>query len=294
MAPTGSNSEDGNTSSSRSSSASPAKKKGTKVTKKRDSAAARWCFTWNNPKEAPWLRDKLIPICKKFVFQREIGDEGTEHFQGAIWLKKKTRFSALKKIDVAIHWEKMNNEEGSEKYCQKSATSLGEIVKYGFPADIETITKLRCWQEELYHILSRKPDSRHIYWIIDKDGNAGKTEFVRWYAIKHRDEAICANAGNGKDVANLLKNFAEVKDIGSFRVFLYNMARDSQISYRMLEGMKDGMMTNVKYEAATLIFNRPHVVVMSNEEPEYDKLSADRWIVYTIENGELTQFEHNG
>lgn len=280
MAPTGSDSEDGNTKSSTTSSVN-----------KRDTAKIRWCFTWNNPGLAPGFREKLMKICKKFVYQREIGEEGTEHFQGACWMKKKCRLSTLKSIDVAIHWEAMRNEEASIDYCQKSETSTGEIVKYGFPAEIETLTELRCWQDELYDILSYKPDSRKIYWIIDRDGNAGKTEFVRYYAIKHGKEAICANAGNGKDVANLLKNFAETNDIGTFRVFLYNMARDSRISYNMLECMKDGMMTNTKYEANTLIFNRPHVVVMSNEEPDEDKLSSDRWIIYEIKNSELNVYE---
>lgn len=277
MAPHGSATEDGNTKSSTSSSV-----------RKRDTAAKRWCFTWNNPGLAPGFQDKLKKICEKFVYQREMGSEGTEHFQGAIWLKKKSRLSALKSIDAAIHWEKMRNEEASYDYCQKSETALDEVVKFGFAEEIETITTLRCWQDELYDILDRKPDSRHIYWIVDKDGNAGKTEFVRYYALKHKKQAICANAGNGKDVANLLKNFAEVNDIGGFRVFLYNMARDGKISYRMLEAMKDGMMTNTKYEAGTLIFNRPHVVVMSNEEPELDMLSKDRWIIYHIVNGELS------
>lgn len=287
MAPSGSNSEDGNTSSSRSSS----ERKVVKKKAKREAAALRWCFTWNNPGKAPGFQESLQKICKKFIYQREIGEEGTEHFQGAIWLKKKGRMSALKSIDAAIHWEKMRNETASENYCQKFETSTGEVVKYGFPAEIETLKVLRCWQDELYDILSFKPDTRKIYWIIDEDGNSGKTEFVRYYALKHKKVAICANAGNGKDVANLLKNFAETNDIGLFRVFLYNMARSSKISYNMIECMKDGMMTNTKYEANTLIFNRPHVVVMSNEEPEFDKLSADRWVVYKIENGELQEYE---
>lgn len=279
MAPNGSDSEDGNSTASTASSLHK--------TKKRDTAAKRWCFTWNNPGSAPGLRTKLEEICEKFVYQRERGAQGTEHLQGAIWLKKKMRFSTLKSIDAAIHWEKMRNELASQDYCQKSDTRIGEVVKYGFVPEIETLEELRCWQDELACILERKPDSRHIYWIVDEDGGAGKTEFVKWYAVNHASTSICANAGNGKDVANLLKNYAEKHQMGYFRVFLYNMARDANISYRMLECMKDGMMTNTKYEAATLIFNRPHVIVMSNEMPETNKLSKDRWIIYKIKNGQL-------
>lgn len=276
MAPTGRTTEDGNTKSPTTSS-----------DKKRGNAAKRWCFTWNNPGEALGLQAKLEQICEKFVYQRERGEQGTEHLQGAIWLKKKARISALKAIDVAIHWEIMRNETASMNYCQKSETSIGEVVKYGFAGEIETLTELRCWQDELNTILQSKPDSRTIYWIVDYDGNAGKSEFVRWYAINNPKTAVCANAGNGKDVANLLKNFAEVNDITLFKTFLYNMARDSTISYRMLECVKDGMMTNTKYEAKTLIFNRPHIVVMSNENPDLTKLSQDRWVIYQIKNGEL-------
>lgn len=273
MVPTGSVSSDGNTKSSTKSSE-----------KKRDSGRYRWCFTWNNYDNVPGFQENLKIICKKFVYQKEIGENGTPHLQGAIWLYKKRRLCELQKINKCVHWEHMRNEEASIKYCTKSATAIGAPITYGFPVDIETIQELRCWQDELVDILSYKPDSRTIYWIYDKVGCAGKSEFVKWYAMKHIDNAICANAGNGKDIANLLKTWAEKNDIGAFRVFLYNMARDSAISYKMLETVKDGMMTNTKYECGTLFFNRPHVVVMSNELPNEDSLSTDRWTIYTINN----------
>lgn len=276
LAPTGSGPSDGNTETSSTSSAV-----------KREPAAKRWCFTWNNFDNAPGLQKNLEKISVKFVFQEEVGEQGTRHLQGAVWFKNKLRLSALKKLGKGIHWEKMRNEEASLNYCQKSETSVGEPVKFGFPVEIETIKELRSWQVELNELLEEKPDNRTIRWIYDKDGCAGKTEFVRWYALKNQKTSICANAGNGKDVANLLKNWCETNDPGMLRCFLYNMARDSVISYRMLECMKDGMMTNTKYEATTLIFNRPHVVVMSNELPELSALSMDRWAIFQIIDGEL-------
>jgi hypothetical protein len=50
-------------------------------------------------------------------------------------------------------------------------------------------------------------------------------------------------------------------------------------------------MTSVKYETSTLVFNCPHVFCFSNELPEFDKLSSDRWKIWYIENDILLPWE---
>lgn len=280
MVPTGSNASDGNTESKTTSSA------------KRVSPKIRYCFTFNNYIEdtVPRFQVMLKKICKKFVFQREVGESGTPHLQGAIWLIKKLRITQLKLIFSTwseIHWEEMRNEQASLEYCQKGETSIGEPIMYGFPPKLEIYEDPLPWWDELLDIIKHKPEKRYLRWIWDEPGCSGKTEFIKYCSVRFEKECIFANAGSSKDIANLLKNYDEKHGIMNLRYFIYNVARNAPISYNMIEGVKDGIMTNTKYEATSLIFNTPHVIIMSNELPVLESLSLDRWIIYKIKDGYL-------
>lgn len=99
----------------------------------------RWIFVLNNPTVANSGQlityfnnncsyNKFDNSIRDYQFQKEIGDSGTEHFQGRFKLKDRIRFSKLKK-DIGIptiHLEKENNEEASKAYCIKSDTATNE------------------------------------------------------------------------------------------------------------------------------------------------------------------------
>lgn len=245
----------------------------------------KWVFTFNNYEEQDMdiLETKFKQICSKFIFQEEVGENGTPHLQGAIWLKKAMRWSEFK-LSSKIHWEKMIDEEGSINYCQKEDTRKinGRLVKWGFPKPLKIISVLRPWQMSLLSLIQEEPDDRAIIWIYNKAGMGGKTQFVKYCA--HHFNMPFATAGSSKDIANLLINLKKNgKDLNDINCFLFNFARDiSKISYSALESVKDGLMTNIKYEAESLIFNSPHIVVMSNNLPDFGKMSSDRWRVYEI------------
>lgn len=59
--------------------------------------------------------------------------------------------------------------------------------------------------------------------------------------------------------------------------------KDQFISYQAIEAIKDGCIVNTKYESGGLIFNSPHLIIFANAEPNYTKLSEDRWLVTKIE-----------
>lgn len=252
----------------------------------RSNQLIKMVFTFNNYSilDMELMETTFKQLCKKFVFQEEVGENGTPHLQGAIWLKKPMRWSEFK-LSSKIHWEKMIDETGSEAYCQKEETRKpgGKVIKYGFPKPLKIVNQLYPWQESLLALIQPEPDDRTIIWIYDNIGKSGKTQFIKYCA--HHFEMPFATAGSSKDIANLLVNLKKAdKDLNDINCFLFNIARDSasKISYSALESVKDGMMTNIKYEAESLIFNSPHVVVMSNSLPVKSKLSADRWKIYTI------------
>lgn len=84
--------------------------------------SSRWCFTLNNPALLAY-DPKGFPDVKYITWQLETGENGTPHWQGAVFFSKNKRFNAVKRIMPEAHWEVMR---GSAKqaidYCQKADT----------------------------------------------------------------------------------------------------------------------------------------------------------------------------
>lgn len=255
----------------------------TKTKSRSCNEAKKWVFTWNNyHKTDNWknmLQDMINSKCKKAIYGEEIAPTtNTPHLQGAIELNKKARPTTLG-LPKSIHWEVMKgNWEDNEQYCSKD----NKYYKFGFPKELKLISQLYPWQEAIIEKCKEEPDDRTINWIVDTKGCMGKTAFTKY--MIHHHKALVATAGSAKDIANLLVNSVEAGiDLNDNCVFIFNFARDcDKISYNALEAVKDGLMTNIKYEAKTLVFNSPHLWVFSNEYPNKSKLSEDRWKIWFI------------
>jgi len=89
--------------------------------------------------------------------------------------------------------------------------------------------------------------------------------------------------GTAKDVQYTIAALA--KDGKPFpQIVLLNLPRSQRnhLSYAGIESVKDGLFNSAKYESAMVVFNPPHMVIFANEEPEYEKLSGDRWSVHNL------------
>lgn len=268
-----------------------------------------WCFTWNNYPEnfLEILERRFSEICKRYTFQQEVGANGTPHIQGAIGLKKKMRWTEFN-LPREIHWEKMNTRgEGAFNYCKKKDTRFGDKYwEVGAPSlmgpecnyvppkrELKLISKLRPWQDTVEKMCMEEPDDRTINWIYDPLGNIGKTAFTKYMLATHN---TLANTGGAvKDVACMIalavENGFEINEISTF---IFNYARStSHVNYVAIEGIKDGLISSNKYESATLMFNSPHIWIFSNEMPNLDALTHDRWKIWQVVNDELREFPVN-
>mgnify|MGYP000305685344 CR=1 FL=1 len=68
-------------------------------------------------------------------------------------------------------------------------------------------------------------------------------------------------------------------------IFLFNDARSNaggiDCVYKILEDIKDGKATGIKYNNDILRFKTPNtVMVFSNRNPKLEPLSRDRWVIY--------------
>lgn len=237
-----------------------------------------WCFTWNN-----YEIDQIDQIdqifkheCDWYVFQEEIGENGTPHLQGTLKLKVRQRLSAIKKWCKQIHWEPTKYVSASVAYCTKEASRSGKQWIHGIklPEPVE-VEEPYGWQLDVIQLIKQRPDKRSIYWYWEPDGCVGKSELCKWLVIK-QNALICG--GKGNDI------YHHVVKAKHRKIIVVDVPRTQldYINYCAIENVKNGCVFSGKYESTQLVFNRPHLIVFANREPDYTAMSADRWIVKDI------------
>jgi len=107
-----------------------------------------WVFTWNNPdyeEEQP----NVWPDVRYAVWQHEVGEQGTPHYQGYVVFKANKRLSWLvKNLPHGIHWmPRRGSHEEARDYAQKEDTRtdgpfvFGEEPKQGKRNDLVEIAE---------------------------------------------------------------------------------------------------------------------------------------------------------
>lgn len=247
---------------------------------KRTNQLKMWFFTFNNydgDKDISLLETRFKEICVKYVFQEEAGENETPHLQGNIWLKKAMRYSEFN-LSTSIHWEKTRNESAALEYCQKEQTRFGRTFSFGFPKPIKILSELKPWQKKIEDLFFTEPNGRTLHWYWESVGRIGKSQFCKYMFVKHK--AIVIQGGKLSDIMNIIFNI----NMDETKMILIDIPRNNgnKLSYSAVECILNGMITNTKYETGFKVFNPPHVVVFSNEEPEKCKLSEDRWNIISI------------
>ena len=133
------------------------------------------------------------------------------------------------------------------------------------------------WQEFLKNRLLCEADDRSVEFYVDAEGGKGKSFFCRWMLSKYPEYVQVLSGGKRDDLAHAIDT--------SKRIFLFNLPRGGIefIQYTILEQLKDRVIFSPKYCSSTKILNYfCHVVVFCNEQPDMDKMSADRYKINNI------------
>lgn len=252
-----------------------------------------WLLTWNNPtisdEELAQYLDRFI--CR-YVFQREQGASGTQHFQLFISFVNAISFESMKRDFPNCHIEKAKGVKNCIKYCSKKDTRIGKTYSKGIHIDEDPIIiqELRPWQIQIREILLTDKSDRTIHWVYDPDGNIGKTAFCRYFCVKYNALYM---TGKSADLKYAITSALEESKV-QFCLFDYTRSQEEYISYQGMEEIKNGIFFNTKYESKMTVFNSPVVCCFANFLPDFDKLSRDRWECYRVVDNQLISYRrHN-
>jgi len=162
--------------------------------------------------------------------------------------------------------------------CGKYPRLVRELIEDHRPSPPVPEHEFRTWQSDLMATLEEDPNDRDVVFIVDKTGNQGKTWFAKRYCLDHSDAQYMEPAKKA-DMAYALRT--------DIRVLFINVTRtkdtkSQEYLYSFIESVKDGMVFSPKYESGMKCLAPPHVVVMTNSDPDYDMLSPDRFVVVDL------------
>lgn len=237
-------------------------------------------FTFNgyDSKDISILKKMFDETCYMYVFQEETGDTGNKHLQGVISCKKPTRDTAFGY--KCIHWEKPRNIKECYGYCSDPKKRTGDCWSKNFDIPCPIAKPTFTWSNEILNLLNTEPNRRTVIWVWSAKGGTGKSTFCE-YLITDMD-AVFLSKGKYSDIINIIYK----TDMSNKKIVCFDLPRNNgnKISYDAIESIKNGLICNTKFETGYKRFKPPHVIVFSNSEPEYEKLSEDRWIVKNIDN----------
>lgn len=246
----------------------------------------------------------LRPLCKKYVFQLERGEEATDlhpegylHYQGRVSLFKKDRpagaAATLSKSGLQCHVTPSsgNSLKGDAFYVMKQQTRVEGPFKDEDYADPPPKTRqvqviedngLRPWQQSIKEIVEPYND-RHIHMVVDTTGNHGKSTFLEWMEYKGFAYEI--------PTMRLMEDIMQCcMSIAAQKCYMIDMPRAMKKDkladfFSGIECLKNGVMYDKRYKFKKRRIERPQVVVYTNQMPNFSYLSSDRWKIYNIVEG---------
>lgn len=179
------------------------------------------------------------------------------------WIKDQpTRPS---EADIACHFP---------SYYLRYRTNLLLLVDQLRPSVPNVQGDPRPWQLDLQQLLEDDPDDRTVNFLVDPVGAAGKTWMASWWKTMHPNTTQILMVGKRDDLAYTIDP--------TCKYFFFDVPRSQMefLQYSVLEMLKNRIVFSPKYQSATkYLTSHVHVVVFCNEQPDYTKLSADRYNV---------------
>jgi len=147
---------------------------------------------------------------------------------------------------------------------------------------------LRPWQQRLVEFTQSPVHNRQVVYIWEQTGGVGKS-FMAGY-LQTMCKAVVLQPAKKADLLYILSKHVREPGCNTivFDVSCSNAEYGMDVVYTVAEHCKDGRMLVTKYNSCQYRFTPKHVIILSNNPPDMQKLKADRWTVIHLTGINLT------
>lgn len=247
------------------------------------------------------LQIVLCKIAKKGVFQGEEGITNKyQHWQVRISLKVKWIMATLikncKNLGLTCRWSPTSNEnKNNYDYVTKDNTKIIDAVeineKHYITRQVREMKVLLPFQKSIIDKLDNW-DTRYINYVYQKKGKVGKSRLCSYIRDYKLGKVLPTIFENGKDLMRI------VMCVPTNRNYFFDMPKAMKKEnlcgfYSAIEEIKNGYAWDDRYTFKEKTFDCPNIWIFSNQPPNLNWLSMDRWIFWTVNNTTLKLEEFN-
>ena len=160
--------------------------------------------------------------------------------------------------------------------------------------DLECMETPLRWQQSLMEQIAEPVDDRTVNWLVNFEGNIGKSKLQKYLVWKGLAQRVCMGT------ATQIKTAVCTDEPHACYVCNIPRVSGSQESIRdlfsALEDIKDGFVQSNMYgKRAKMLMEPPHLWVFSNDLPDLNCCSPDRWKIFRLEDkdGDMQQLTIN-
>lgn len=210
----------------------------------------------------------------RYVIGEEVGENGYKHYQCRVVFKSEKDWAHLKSVFAGVGSITPSHVRDF-KYCEKEGKFYRswEKVLNKF-ADLNLLG----WQGMAVADLSEQND-RQITVIVDPEGNNGKSWLTK-YLVCNRICNLVPVLGDYKDMMRICMAKAGTGYVIDMER-TQNPAKATGL-WRAIESVKNGYLFEDRYNFRDMWIEPPKVLVLTNDNPPIETLSADRWRIYGI------------
>lgn len=239
-----------------------------------------------------FVKQKSLKACKEVVGERahvevckgseednyQYCTKGGEFEEFGTRKKQKGKRTDLEAFKTAVLEGERNLKrlrlEHSE-VCAKYPRYVNEFIRDQIEDPPIVTHPLRDWQADLNEYLKRPANDREVVFVVDSEGNQGKSWFAKYYCSLHEDAMILRPTKHA-DMSYALPPVLRVLFLDCTRKQVEYMP------YTFMEECKDGYVFSNKYESCVKKYPAMHVVVLMNQHPDMEALSADRYKIIEL------------
>lgn len=262
-------------------------------------------FRWSVPRDDQKYDIVLSEVCErlfdKWIYQlensrsSEVHERDNFHYQGFGHLKQRRRPSSIKQLAISLNGLLNGIEmsaastpgiEALKSYVLKAESRVrGPYHDGSTYIGEDLIVKLYPWQEQIKSRIEGKPDTREIDVLVDEQGNIGKSAFCK-YMCWHLKTPILGWGKTG-DLLHL------VSKLPNRSAYIFDLSRTKPQDWgrddicAAMEGIKNGLFVNTKYECQQVIMKTPHIWIFTNHVPNISAMSRDRWRFWGVHQNRL-------